>query len=117
MSDIEERIVAHGRHLPTSAPAIARFAPVVVYGGLAYVSRQLPRDGDRVTAIGAVGQEKSVANARAGARLALLRRLAALKGELGSLNRVQRVIKLSVYVQNAPDYRAKRGSGCLPDRL
>lgn len=104
MSDIEERILACGLRLPPSAPAMARYAPVAIHGGVAYVSGQLPRDGDRVTVIGAVGQEASVASAREGARLALLRGLAALKSEVGSLNNVRRVIKLSVYVQSAAGF-------------
>ena len=104
MIDIEQRLVDLGLELPISAPAMAEYVPVVVHHGVAYVSGQLPRDGNRVTVTGAVGKDASVLDAKAGARLAVLRGLAALKQELGSLTKVHRVLKLVVFVQSSSDF-------------
>ncbi|QOZ32794.1 RidA family protein [Bradyrhizobium sp. CCBAU 53421] len=104
MSAIEGKLASLGLKLPARAPAMALYAPVSIDGGIAFVSGQLPRDGDRITVTGPVGREASLEAARDGARLALLRGLAALQHEIGSLDHVRRILKLSVYVQSAPDF-------------
>jgi enamine deaminase RidA (YjgF/YER057c/UK114 family) len=104
MNRIEGKLFALGYELPDTAPAMALYSPVVIHSGLAYVSGQLPRDGDRVVVTGAVGRDVSIAEAEESAKLALLRGLAALKESLGSLDRIQRVLKLSVYIQSAPAF-------------
>jgi len=101
---IEDKLSAIGLSLPASAPAMAQYTPVVIHGGLAYVSGQLPRDGSHVTVTGPVGRDSSTEEARQGTKLALLRGLAALKSELGSLDHVQGVLKLTVFVQSAADF-------------
>jgi enamine deaminase RidA (YjgF/YER057c/UK114 family) len=83
---------------------MALYASVSIDGGVAYVSGQLPRDGSRITVTGPVGREASLEAAREGARLALLRGLAALQHEIRTLDHVRRILKLSVYVQSAPDF-------------
>jgi len=83
---------------------MAAYAPVVVHDGIVYLSGQLPRVGDLIVVAGAVGTEVSLEDARHGARIALLRGLKALEDDLGSLDRIVRILKLNVYVQSAPDF-------------
>ena len=99
-----QRLADLGLVLPETAAPGARYAAVVVHAGLAWVSGQLPREGDRVVAKGKLGRDIDIASAQGGARVALLRALAALRDELGGLDRVSRVLKLTVYVNSTEDF-------------
>ncbi len=101
---LEHRLATLGLVLPEAASPGARYAAVVVHAGLAWVSGQLPREGDRVVVAGKLGRDVDVAAAQHGARIALLRALAALRDELGGLGRVQRLLKLTVYVNSTEDF-------------
>ena len=101
---LEQRLAELGLVLPDTAAPGARYAAVVVHAGLAWVSGQLPREGDRVVAKGKLGRDIDIAAAQRGARIALLRALAALRDELGGLDRVSRILKLTVYVNSTEDF-------------
>jgi enamine deaminase RidA (YjgF/YER057c/UK114 family) len=101
---LERRLSELGLVLPETAAPGARYVAVVVHDGLAWVSGQLPREGERVVAKGKLGRDIEVASAQAGARVALLRGLAALRDELGGLERVRQVLKLTAYVNCTEDF-------------
>ena len=101
---LAQRLADLGLVLPETAAPGARYAAVVVHAGLAWVSGQLPREGDRVVAKGKLGRDIDIASAQGGARVALLRALAALRDELGGLDRVSRILKLTVYVNSTDDF-------------
>ncbi len=101
---LEQRLSELGLSLPEAATPGARYAAVVVHAGAAWVSGQLPRDGDRVLHAGKLGRDVSLAQAQAGARVALLRALAALRDELGGLERVQQVLRMTVFVNSTEDF-------------
>ena len=101
---LEQRLSDLGLVLPATAAPGARYAAVVVHGDVAHVSGQLPRVGDRVVVAGKLGRDVAVADAQEGARIALLRGLAALRDDLGGLARVRQVLKLTVYVNSTEDF-------------
>ncbi|UQR66643.1 RidA family protein [Bradyrhizobium sp. C-145] len=101
---VENRLKDLGIELPKSAPAGAAYTPVVVHDRVAYVSGQLPRDGDFVYVVGQVGRDVSLEAGKRGARIAFIRALAALRGELGTLDRVDQILKLTVFVHSAADF-------------
>jgi len=101
---LEQRLLERGLVLPATATPGARYAAVVVHRDVAYVSGQLPRDGDRVLHAGKLGRVVALADAQAGARVALLRALAALRDELGGLDRVRQILKLTVFVNSTEDF-------------
>ena len=101
---LEQRLSDLGLVLPATAAPGARYAAVVVHGDVAHVSGQLPRVDDRVVVAGKLGRDVSVAEAQEGARIALLRGLAALRDELGGLARVRQILKLTVYVNGTEDF-------------
>jgi len=78
--------------------------PVVVEGGLAWVSGQLPWDGDGLMAKGRLGDGVDVETGRAVARCCLLNGLSVLREALGSLDRVKRVVKVVGFVSSAPGF-------------
>jgi enamine deaminase RidA (YjgF/YER057c/UK114 family) len=80
------------------------YVPLVRHGDTVYVSGQIPRVGDTVVATGAVGAETSLAQARVGAGVCILRALALLKQVLGSLDHITGILRITVYVQSAPTF-------------
>ncbi len=101
---LSQRLAELGLVLPETATPGARYAAVVVHDGLAWVSGQLPREGDRVVVAGKLGRDVDIAAAQGGARIALLRTLAALRDELGGLDRVRRILRLTVYVNSTGEF-------------
>lgn len=110
MPSIETRIAELGLELPrplAPPPGIEfPFSLVRVSGELAYVSGQLPVDGDEVLARGRVGADLSVEQGYEAARATGLSMLAALRAELGSLDRVTRWVKALGLVQCAPGFES-----------
>jgi len=100
---IEARLAELGLELPEAAAPVASYVPVVVSGGLAHVSGQLPFvDGALVT--GRLGEDVSLEEGIAAARACGLMILAQLQAALGSLGRVERVVKLGVFVNSACEF-------------
>lgn len=99
----EARLAAAGLALPAAAAPVAAYVPTVIAGGLMHISGQLPfRDGAVVT--GRLGETVDLADGQAAASLCGLMILAQAKAALGELSRVERVVKLGVFVNSTPDY-------------
>jgi len=100
---IEARLAQLGIELPEAAAPVAAYTPVVVARGLAHVSGQLPFvNGKLVT--GRLGEDVSLEEGAAAARACGLMILAQLKAALGSLDRVERVVKLGAFVNSTTDF-------------
>jgi len=100
---IEARLAELGIVLPEPAAPVAAYVPVVVAGGLAHVSGQLPFvDGALVT--GRLGEDVSLERGAAAARACGLMILAQVRAALGSLDRVERVVKLGAFVNSAASF-------------
>jgi len=100
---IDTRLAALGLTLPDAAAPVANYVPVVLHGGLAIVSGQLPRgDGGLVT--GKVGEDLDLAAGQAAARLCALAVLAQLRAALGDLDRVMGCLQLSGFVNAGPGF-------------
>ena len=81
------------------------YKPLVVTGNLAYVSGHGPLLADGTLMVGRVGSEVDAAFGKAAARQTGLAILATLRANLGSLDRVKRVIKVLGMVNCTPDFR------------
>ena len=100
---IDNRLAELGIELPQAAAPVAAYVPVVIAGGLAHVSGQLPFvNGELVK--GRLGETVSLEDGVAAARACGLMVLAQLKAALGSLDRVERVVKLGAFVNSAGDF-------------
>ncbi|WP_159976710.1 MULTISPECIES: RidA family protein [unclassified Novosphingobium] len=103
MSDIDTRLTELGLTLPAAAAPVAAYVPVVVAGGLAHVSGQLPFvEGKLVT--GRLGEGVSIEAGTEAAQACAVMILAQLKAALGSLDRVERIVKLGVFINSAGDF-------------
>ena len=102
-TSIEDRLAELGLTLPEPAAPVASYVAVVVAGGFAHVSGQLPFvDGALVT--GRLGEDVSLADGTAAARACGLMILAQAKAALGSLDRVTQVVKLGAFVSSTADF-------------
>lgn len=100
---IEAKLAELGITLPEPAAPVAAYVPVVVAGGLAHVSGQLPFvDGKLVT--GRLGEDVGLEDGTAAARACALMLLAQVKAALGSLDKVERVVKLGAFVNSAGSF-------------
>ena len=103
MMQIEEKLAELGIVLPDSAKPAAMYVPTVVTGSLCFVSGQIPTGPDGLIT-GKAGDDCSVEDAQAAARLCAINILAALKNELGDLSLVTRIVKLQAFVNSAPGF-------------
>lgn len=99
---IEARLAELGIALPEAAAPVASYVPIVVEGGFAYVSGQLPFVGGELVK-GRLGENVTPEDGQAAARACGLMILAQLK-KAGLLEKVRRVVKLGAFVNSAPDF-------------
>ena len=100
---IAAKLTELGITLPVAAAPVAAYVPVVVSGSFAYVSGQLPFiDGKLVT--GRLGEDVSTEDGQAAARACGLMLLAQLQAALGSLDRVEQVVKLGAFISSVASF-------------
>lgn len=80
------------------------YASVVQEGKLVWVSGQIPRVGDTVVVTGRAGADVTLAQARLGAQVSMVRALLLLRQALGGLDQIGRVLRINVFVQSAQDF-------------
>jgi len=104
----ESRLLELGIELPAASPAAGLYVPAVRTGNLVFLSGAGPVDTSGTYVTGKVGIAEvgtiSVDGARAAARLTGLQLLAKLRGEIGSLDDVVRVVKVLGMVNTAPGF-------------
>lgn len=100
---IDARLAELGITLPEPAAPVAAYVPVVVAGGLAHVSGQVSIVGGQLLK-GRLGEDLSLEQGVEGARACALMILAQLKAALGSLDRVERIVKLGAFINSTADF-------------
>jgi enamine deaminase RidA (YjgF/YER057c/UK114 family) len=110
---VDDRLSELGIELPPVAAPVASYVPVVVSNGFAFVSGQVAMEEGKPIYRGRLGAEVSLEDGAAAARRCALQALAALKAELGSLDRIARIVKLTVWVASTDDFtdQPKVGNG------
>ena len=101
----EKRLVELKLQLPPAPKPVAVYKTMVVAGNLAYVSGHGPLKADKTSITGRVGDDLDLDAGKAAARQVGLAILATLRAELGSLDRVKRLIKVLGMVNCTPDFR------------
>ena len=102
-AEVDAKLAELGLALPEPAAPVAAYVPVVVAGGLAHVSGQLPFIDD-VLVKGRLGEDLSVGDGYAAARACGLMIVAQLRAALGSLDRVERIVKLGAFVASSASF-------------
>jgi enamine deaminase RidA (YjgF/YER057c/UK114 family) len=100
----EARLLELGIEIPEPAPPVANYVGAARVGELLFVSGHGPYQNGEYVYLGKLGRDLDVAAGQAAARVVMLNFLASVRAELGSLDRVERVAKLLVMVNSAPDF-------------
>ena len=102
----EEQAQALGYRFDGEIKIGGNYVPLVRDGYHIYLSGQIPRVGDTVVVTGAAGAGAgaSLADAQKAAKVCAMRALALLQRAVGSLDAVQSILRISVYLQSAPTF-------------
>lgn len=109
MSVIEDRLRELGYEVPNVAAPVAAYVPALRRGDLVYTSGQLPFVAGELPATGKVGAEVTAEQAEDLARVCALNGLAAVRGLLGSLDNITRVVKVTAFVASDPAFTGQPG--------
>ncbi|WP_217201649.1 RidA family protein [Streptomyces buecherae] len=109
MSAVERRIAELGLTLPEVAAPLAAYVPAVRTGSYVYTAGQLPLVEGKLSVTGKVGAEVTAEEAKQQARICALNALAAVKSQVGDLDRVVRVVKVVGFVASATDFTGQPG--------
>ena len=109
MSTVEDRLAGLGRTLPGVAAPVAAYVPAVRSGDYVFTSGQLPMVDGSLAATGKVGAEVSAEDAKQLVATCVLNALAAIKAEIGDLDRVRRIVKVVGFVASTPDFTGQPG--------
>jgi enamine deaminase RidA (YjgF/YER057c/UK114 family) len=104
MSAVEERLAAAGLEVPEVAKPVAAYVPALSTGSYVHTSGQLPLESGELMATGKVGADVDVETATACARQCALNAIAAVKAQVGDLDRVTQVVKAVVFVASDPSF-------------
>jgi len=104
-----ERQLNHSDPSSLAMPGPSAYAKLLTIhdgaGDLAFLSGQLPRQDGKVAYIGTVGEDISLDEAKAAAKLCAVNCLAKLNQELGEERRLLRILKVTGFVACVPQFK------------
>jgi enamine deaminase RidA (YjgF/YER057c/UK114 family) len=101
---IESRLKAEGVTLPVPAAPAANYVPFVQTGNLLFTAGQLPLVGGKLVSTGLLGRDLDVAAGKEAAKACAINILAQVKAATGDLEKIARVVKITVFVASTPDF-------------
>ena len=105
MSDtIEMRLKDQGIVLPESAAPAANYVPFARTGNLLFTAGQLPLRDGKLQATGLLGRDLDTAAGKEAAKLCAINVLAQAKAALGDLEKITRLVKITVFVASDPAF-------------
>ena len=104
---IEEKIKQMGITIPEAAKPLAAYIPAQQVGNLIMTSGQVPISAGVIKFQGKVGKDLSEEEGKNAAKLCAINCLSALKSIIGSLDKIKRIIKLTVFVNSSDGFTAQ----------
>lgn len=101
---IEEKLKSLNIVLPNPPKPAGAYIPVVKSENIAYVSGQIPIENGKVAFKGKVPSVQSLEEAQKAAKLCAINALAQIKSELGSLDRISKILRVSGFVNSESDF-------------
>lgn len=102
--NIEERLNELNIVLPPPNPPAAMYNPGVLVDGFLFTAGQTPKVDGKLQYKGKVGQDLTVEDAQKAARLCCLSALAIIKATVGSLDKVEKIVKVTGFVSSGLDF-------------
>ncbi|HQH07051.1 MAG TPA: RidA family protein [Phycicoccus sp.] len=112
MGAVEDRLAELGLSVPEVVPPVAAYVPAVLDGSRVYTSGQLPMVAGAMAATGKVGSGEGQVSpevAKELAQVCALNAIAAIKGVIGDLDKVERVVKVVGFVASDPSFTGQPG--------
>jgi enamine deaminase RidA (YjgF/YER057c/UK114 family) len=100
----EEKIKELGFELPQAPTPLASYVPTVRSGNLVFTAGQVPVKDGKLIYAGKVGKDISAEDAQKAAQICALNCLSVVKAEIGSLENIKRIVKISVFVNSAEGF-------------
>ena len=104
MKNYEERIEELGIEIPEPPEPVGSYIPARKASNLVFCSGQGPLKGEKFLHLGKVGSDLTVKEGYEAARMCAINCLAEIKSEIGSLNKVDKIIKVRGFVSSAPGF-------------
>lgn len=104
MSIVEDRIKEMGLEIPPCPVPVAAYVPAVEVADFVFASGQTPIVDGKLMYSGKLGRDLTVEQGYEAAKLAALRVISELKAIIGDLDRVDRIVKVTGYVNSASDF-------------
>jgi len=101
---IDEKLKSLGITLPTPPKPAGSYIPVVTSGNLVFVSGQIPMQDGKVSYTGKVPTERTIEDAQNAAKICAVNILAQIKANLGSLDRISKIVRVSGFVNSTGDF-------------
>lgn len=87
-----------GLELPAAPSPVAAYVPAVTCGNLVFTSGQIPLVKGELACKGTVGKDCTEEQAQEAAKICALNCLAVIKAQIGSLDRIERIVKVVGFV-------------------
>lgn len=101
---IENRLADLGVTLPAAAAPAANYVPYVRSGNLILTAGQLPFKDGKLISTGLVGRDLDIDAAKEAAKYCAINILAQAKAAIGDLEKIKRLVKITVFVASVPDF-------------
>ncbi|MDE1866239.1 MAG: RidA family protein [Thaumarchaeota archaeon] len=101
---IEEKLASLNISLPVPPKPAGSYIPVIRTGNLVFVSGQIPMRDGKVEFQGKVPTDVSIDTAQQAAKLCIVNILAQLRAELGTLDKISRIVRVSGFVNSASNF-------------
>ncbi|MCF6270637.1 MAG: RidA family protein [Melioribacteraceae bacterium] len=104
---IEDKIKELGYSVPEAPKPLAAYIPVIKIGNLVFTAGQLPMVDGKLIAEGKLGREVSDEVGTKVAEICALNCLSVIKSEIGDLENIEQIVKLTVFVNSADGFTAQ----------
>ena len=104
---IEERIKELGYQLPETPKPVAVYVPALLVDNLVFTAGQIPLVNGEVKFKGKLGKDRMIDEGRKAAETCALNCLAAVKGVIGDLDKIEQIIKLTVFVNSTESFTSQ----------
>lgn len=104
ITNAEARLKEMGIDFPDAPAAIGNYIPVIRFGNTVVTSGQLPMQDGALTAVGKVGQDLTVEEGAAAARVAALNCLTQIRTCINSLDEVIQIVRVEGFVNSADGF-------------
>ncbi|ESY80924.1 L-PSP family endoribonuclease [Mesorhizobium sp. LNHC221B00] len=101
---IEKRLSDLGVTLPVAAAPAANYVPYCRTGNLLFTAGQLPLKDGKLQSVGLLGRDVDTASGKDAAKYCAINILAQAKAALGDLEKIRRLVKITVFVASATDF-------------